>query len=98
MPGIKTVVAEGRVVIIHHLAVECAKYETKQDELWKMVKDALNNVQPVTENILLKLVSLRPKDEGNKESPKFSSTYFGSSLVQLLMDFKSPVVSNVSVT
>lgn len=100
-PIIKTIFEDGRTVLIHCLANQCAKFAIKQKDLWNSLKVGHNAIKAKSgdesANLLMTLITIKPQTDENPEKPKkFQSTYYGSAAVQTLIDFSNPVAAEVS--
>lgn len=100
-PIIKTLFEEGKTVLIHCLANQCAKLAIKQKDLWNALKTGHKAIKKNSEdekaNLLMTLITIKPKtDDKPAAQKKFQSTYYGSAAVQTLIDFSNPVAEEVS--
>ncbi|CAL8118559.1 unnamed protein product [Orchesella dallaii] len=95
-----TLINGGRAGVIKALTDQCIKFTSKQKDLWNLLKSNINtesdNSNLVMTVITMKEVSEDENAEQLQMNPKFSSSYFGTIIVEHLLEFEKP--SGVSYT
>ncbi|ODM99181.1 Nucleolar protein 9 [Orchesella cincta] len=84
----------GKAGVIKALTDQCLKFNDKQKELWNLLKSNINT-DTDNSNLVMAIITMKEvNDDENSEqlqmNPKFSSSYFGTIIVEHLLDFEKP--------